>query len=168
GLWRLHRMHHADVEFDVTTGLRFHPVEILLSLAIKFMAILLLGAPALGVLIFEVLLNATSMFNHGNVCIPPGLDKTIRKLIVTPDMHRVHHSVAAEETNSNFGFNFSFWDRLFGTYRDQPQDGHEAMTIGLLQFRDSRAQWLDKMLLQPFVGSANHHPVKSQHQIDKK
>ena len=116
-LWRLHRMHHADLDIDVTTGVRFHPVEILLSLLIKFAVIALLGAPALAVLIFEVLLNATSMFNHSNVRMPAAVDRIVRLLVVTPDMHRVHHSIVRAETNSNFGFNFPWWDRLFGTYR---------------------------------------------------
>ena len=148
-LWRLHRMHHADLEFDVTTGLRFHPIEIVLSMLIKFAVVAALGAPALAVLIFEVLLNATSMFNHGNVRMPPGIDRVLRWLVVTPDMHRVHHSILARETNSNFGFNLPWWDRLFGTYRAQPAAGHEGMTIGIEQFRDARELRLDRMLLQP-------------------
>ena len=135
-LWRLHRMHHADLEFDVSTGLRFHPIEILLSMLIKLAVVAALGAPAVAVVIFEVLLNATSMFNHGNVRIPFGLDRVLRWLVVTPDMHRVHHSILSRETNSNFGFNLPWWDRLFGTYRAQPAAGHEAMTIGIEQFRD--------------------------------
>ncbi|HZP94472.1 MAG TPA: sterol desaturase family protein, partial [Burkholderiales bacterium] len=116
-LWRLHRMHHADLEFDVTTGARFHPIEIILSMLIKFAAILVLGPPVLAVLAFEILLNATSMFNHGNVRMPPTVDRVLRWLVVTPDMHRVHHSVQPRETNSNFGFYLPWWDRLFGTYR---------------------------------------------------
>src|SRR3989454_9618231 len=115
-LWRLHRMHHADLAFDVTTGLRFHPIEILLSMLLKLAVIAALGAPAVAVLIFEVLLNATSMFNHGNVRIPERFDRVLRWLVVTPDMHRVHHSVLPRETNSNFGFNLPWWDRLFRTY----------------------------------------------------
>jgi len=158
-LWRLHRMHHADLEFDVSTGLRFHPVEILLSMVIKFAVVAALGAPALAVLIFEVLLNATSMFNHGNVRIPLGLDRVLRWLVVTPDMHRVHHSILSRETNSNFGFNLPWWDRLFGTYRAQPAAGHEAMTIGIEQFRDARELGLDRMLVQPFVGDAGRYPL---------
>src|SRR6516162_6815789 len=149
-LWRLHRMHHADLEFDVSTGLRFHPIEILLSMLIKFAVVAALGAPALSVLIFEVLLNATSMFNHANIRIPLGIDLMLRWLVVTPDMHRVHHSVLARETNSNFGFNLPWWDRLFGTYRAQPAAGHEAMTIGIDQFREPTEQRLDRMLTQPF------------------
>ena len=158
-LWRLHRMHHADLEFDVSTGLRFHPIEILLSMLIKFAVVAALGAPALSVLIFEVLLNATSMFNHANVRIPLGIDRVLRWLVVTPDMHRVHHSILARETNSNFGFNSPWWDRLFGTYRAQPAAGHEAMTIGIEQFRDSRELWLDRMLVQPFRGGVGEYPL---------
>ncbi len=158
-LWRLHRMHHADLEFDVTTGLRFHPIEILLSMIIKFTVVAALGAPALAVLIFEVLLNATSMFNHGNVCIPTGLDRVLRWIVVTPDMHRVHHSILSRETNSNFGFNLPWWDRLFGTYRAQPAAGHDGMTIGIEQFREPRELGLDRMLLQPFRGDAGRYPL---------
>jgi sterol desaturase/sphingolipid hydroxylase (fatty acid hydroxylase superfamily) len=158
-LWRLHRMHHADLEFDVSTGLRFHPIEILLSMLIKFAVVGALGAPALAVLIFEVLLNATSMFNHANICIPPGVDRALRWLVVTPDMHRVHHSILSRETNSNFGFNLPWWDRLFGTYRAQPAAGHEAMTIGIEQFRDPRELGLDRMLVQPFRQDAGLYPL---------
>jgi sterol desaturase/sphingolipid hydroxylase (fatty acid hydroxylase superfamily) len=149
-LWRLHRMHHADLEFDVTTGARFHPIEILLSMGIKLGVVVALGAPAVAVLAFEVLLNATSMFNHSNVRMQAWLDRALRWIVVTPDMHRVHHSIAARETNSNFGFNLPWWDRLFGTYRDQPAAGHEAMTIGIEQFREPAEQRLDHMLTQPF------------------
>lgn len=148
-LWRLHRVHHADLEFDVTTGLRFHPIEIAASMLIKLAAVVAIGAPALGVLIFEVILNATAMFSHSNVGLPPGIDRVLRRVIVTPDMHRVHHSIAVRETNSNFGFNLPWWDRLFGTYRAQPAAGHKAMTIGLPQFRDPAELRLDRMLLQP-------------------
>jgi sterol desaturase/sphingolipid hydroxylase (fatty acid hydroxylase superfamily) len=151
-LWRFHRVHHADLEFDVTTGSRFHPIEILLSMAIKLGLVAALGTPAAGVLAFEVLLNATSMFNHSNVRMPIWLDRMLRWMIVTPDMHRVHHSIVARETNSNFGFNLPWWDRLFGTYRDQPAAGHEAMTIGIEQFREPAEQRLDRMLTQPFRG----------------
>ncbi|WP_420267664.1 sterol desaturase family protein [Halomonas lysinitropha] len=150
-LWRLHRMHHADLEFDVTTGLRFHPLEILLSMGIKLAVVTLLGAPALAVLIFEVVLNATSMFNHGNVRLPARADRWLRLVVVTPDMHRVHHSIIRRETDSNFGFNLPWWDRLFGTYRDQPAAGHLGMTIGIEVFRDVQDLRLDRMLLQPFV-----------------
>ena len=158
-LWRLHRMHHADLEFDVSTGLRFHPIEILLSMVIKFIVVAALGAPAVAVLIFEVLLNATSMFNHGNVRIPTGLDRMLRWIVVTPDMHRVHHSILSRETNSNFGFNLPWWDRLFGTYRAQPTAGHDGMTIGIEQFREPRELGLDRMLLQPFRGDAGRYPL---------
>lgn len=149
-LWRLHRMHHADLAIDVTTGLRFHPVEILLSLGIKLAVVAALGAPPAAVLVFEVLLNATSMFNHGNVRIPQRIDRALRWLVVTPDMHRVHHSIVVRETNSNFGFNLPWWDRVFGTYRAQPEAGHERMTIGIDQFRDPRELRLDRLLTQPF------------------
>ena len=158
-LWRLHRMHHADLEFDVTTGLRFHPIEILLSMAIKLAVIVALGAPAVAVLIFEVLLNATSMFNHGNVRMPLRFDRALRWLVVTPDMHRVHHSILSRETNSNFGFSLPWWDRLFGTYRARPAAGHEAMTIGIDEFRDPSELRLDRMLLQPFRGDAGRYPL---------
>lgn len=150
-LWRLHRVHHADLDIDVTTGARFHTLEIVASMLLKFAAILLLGAPAIAVLIFEVLLNATAMFNHSNVWLPSGLDRIIRLLIVTPDMHRVHHSVILAETNSNYGFNLAIWDRLFGSYRNQPQAGHADMEIGLPEWRDPRiCVRLTGMLRMPF------------------
>ena len=158
-LWRLHRMHHADLDIDVSTGLRFHPIEILLSMVVKLAVVLALGASALAVLLFEVLLNATSMFNHSNVRMQEGFEGVLRWFIVTPDMHRVHHSILAGETNSNFGFNLPWWDRLFGTYRAQPAAGHEAMTIGIEQFRDPRELGLDRMLLQPFRGEAGRYPL---------
>lgn len=149
-LWRLHRMHHADLEFDVTTGVRFHPLEILLSMGIKLAAVVALGAPALAVLIFEIVLNASSLFNHGNVRLPERLDGRLRLLLVTPDMHRVHHSIVRCETGSNFGFNLPWWDRLLGTYRAQPAAGHPGMTIGIEDFREARELRLGRMLLQPF------------------
>jgi len=158
-LWRLHRMHHADLDFDVTTGARFHPIEIILSMGIKFMVVAALGPAAVAVLVFEVLLNATAMFNHGNVRMPAGLDGLLRRIVVTPDMHRVHHSIVVRETNSNFGFNLPWWDRLFGTYRAQPAAGHENMTIGIEQFRDGRELWLDRLLVQPFRGPASGYPI---------
>ena len=157
--WRLHRVHHADVDIDVTTGARFHPIEIALSMLIKFAVILVLGPPVVAVLIFEVLLNATSMFNHGNVRLPVRIDRVLRWLVVTPDMHRVHHSIDPRETNSNFGFNVPWWDRLFGTYRAQPRAGHDAMTIGIEQFRERRELWLDRMLLQPFRPGTGDYPI---------
>jgi sterol desaturase/sphingolipid hydroxylase (fatty acid hydroxylase superfamily) len=158
-LWRLHMVHHADLDIDVTTGVRFHTVEILLSMGIKVAAVLLLGAPALGVLLFEVLLNATSMFSHGNVRLPSWLDRVLRLVVVTPDMHRVHHSVIVPETNSNFGFNLPWWDFLFGTYRSQPAHGHEGMTIGLSQFRDERVERLGWMLALPVLGEIGAYPI---------
>ena len=158
-LWRLHMVHHADLDFDTTTGVRFHPIEILLSLGIKAAAVVLLGAPAVAVLIFEVLLNATSLFNHGNVRLPAWLDRLLRLVVVTPEMHRVHHSVHPRETNSNFGFNLPWWDFLFGTYKAQPADGHEGMTVGLAQFRDERVERLHWMLLLPFLGRVGDYPV---------
>ena len=158
-LWRFHRMHHADTDIDVTTGLRFHPVEIVLSMLIKFAVIAALGAPAVAVLLFEVLLNATSMFNHANLRLPERVDAAVRRVVVTPDMHRVHHSVVARETNSNFGFNLAVWDRVFGTYRAQPEAGHDGMTIGIDQFRDPAEARLDRMLTQPFRENASRYPL---------
>jgi len=149
-LWRLHRMHHADLDVDVTTGARFHPFEIFLSLGIKFLVIALLGAPAVSVLLFEVLLNATAMFNHSNVKVPQTVERLLRCFVVTPDLHRVHHSVLRHETDSNFGFNLPWWDRLFGTYRAQPEAGNDGMTLGLEQFREPEELRLDRMLTQPF------------------
>ncbi|MDA0206768.1 MAG: sterol desaturase family protein [Acidobacteria bacterium] len=148
--WRLHRMHHTDLDLDVTSGARFHTIEILASMGIKLIVVAALGAPALGVLIFEVVLNATAMFNHANVRIPESLDRLLRLVLVTPDMHRVHHSIIRRERDSNFGFNLPWWDRLFHTYRDQPEAGHEGMTIGINQFRTPRELTLDRMLTQPF------------------
>jgi len=157
-LWRLHMVHHADPEIDVTTGGRFHPIEIMLSMLIKMAVTLAIGGAAVGVIVFEVLLNATAMFNHGNVALPAALDRLVRVVMVTPDMHRVHHSVHREETNSNFGFNVPWWDRLFGTYRDQPRDGHLNMTIGLTQFQDRKRQSLGWMLVLPFIGDLGAYP----------
>lgn len=159
GLWRLHRMHHTDTEFDVTTGLRFHPVEILLSMAIKLMVVAALGAPPVAVLIFEVALNATALFNHSNIDLPRRIDRVLRLFVVTPDMHRVHHSTIPAETNSNYGFNLPWWDRLLGTYRAQPARGHREMRIGLEQFRARRELWLDRMLTQPLRGPASGHAL---------
>ncbi|OGG99928.1 MAG: hypothetical protein A2600_05905 [Candidatus Lambdaproteobacteria bacterium RIFOXYD1_FULL_56_27] len=149
-LWRLHRMHHSDLDYDVTTGARFHPLEILVSLWIKLALILVLGPPVLAVLVFEVVLNGMAMFNHSNLKLPLGLDRWLRLLVVTPDMHRVHHSTNPREANRNFGFNLPWWDRLFGTYKDQPAFGHEAMEIGIDLFREPRDQHLHQMLIQPF------------------
>jgi sterol desaturase/sphingolipid hydroxylase (fatty acid hydroxylase superfamily) len=158
-LWRLHRMHHADLDLDVTSGARFHPVEILLSMVVKFAAVAALGTSAGGVLAFEVLLNATSMFNHSNVWIPTRLDRVLRCFVVTPDMHRVHHSILVRETNSNFGFNLPWWDRLLGTYRPQPAAGHQGMTIGVEQFRRIEDLRLDRMLLQPLMSGVGAYPI---------
>jgi len=158
--WRWHMVHHADLDFDVTTGLRFHTVEILLSFGIKAAVVLLLGPPAVAILIFEVLLNVTSMFNHSNVRMPQLLDRSLRWLVVTPDMHRVHHSVVPRETNSNFGFNLPWWDRLLGTYRDQPADGHAEMSIGLTDCRNERiADRLHRMLLLPFSKRSGEYAI---------
>ena len=158
-LWRLHMMHHADLDFDVTTGLRFHPIEIILSGCIKLTAVVLLGPPAIAVLIFEILLNGTSMFNHGNIRLPSDIDRLLRLLVVTPEMHRVHHSVVIKDTNSNFGFNFPWWDRLLGTYREQPSAGHQGMTIGLSQFREPGRLTLPWMLVMPIVGDPGKYPI---------
>jgi sterol desaturase/sphingolipid hydroxylase (fatty acid hydroxylase superfamily) len=159
-LWRLHRVHHADLDFDLTTGARFHPLEILLSTLIKFAIITVLGPPVVAVILFEVILNGMAVFNHGNVRLPSGVDRRLRWLIVTPDMHRVHHSLEEDEANSNFGFNLSWWDRLFGTYRDQPRQGHSDMTIGIHSHRDpGEVSWLPGMLALPFRGKITGHAV---------
>ena len=158
-LWRLHRVHHTDLDFDVTTGTRFHPIEILISTGIKCAAVAAIGAPAIAVLVFELLLNGTAMFNHANARLPRLLDRTLRWAIVTPDMHRVHHSIVYNETNSNFGFNLPWWDRLFGTYRAQPAAGHEAMTIGVDAFRGREELRLDKLLVQPFRDSPGGYAI---------
>lgn len=150
-LWRLHSMHHTDIDLDVTSGLRFHPIEIILSMIIKLIAVILLGAPMLSVIIFEVVLNATSMFEHTNGYIPPALDRILRLILVTPDMHRVHHSVIRSENNSNFGFSLSLWDRLFRTYVAQPSAGHMEMIIGLSKYQDTENLKLLRMLYHPFI-----------------
>jgi len=168
-LWRLHMVHHVDPDFDVTTGSRFHPLEIILSMLIKFATIAALGPPVVGVVIFEILLNATAMFNHGNLRLPLRLDRVLRWFVVTPDMHRVHHSVIPTETNSNFGFNLPWWDRIFGTYQDQPQAGHTDMTIGIRGFQDPRKiSWLPGMLALPFIHVAKGYSVaeRSSNQDD--
>jgi sterol desaturase/sphingolipid hydroxylase (fatty acid hydroxylase superfamily) len=153
--WRLHQVHHADPDIDTSTGVRFHPIEILLSMGIKISAVILLGAPAVAVMVFEIVLNATSLFNHGNVRLSGWADRLIRQVFVTPDMHRVHHSVIRQETDSNFGFNFSIWDRLFGTYRETPELGHLEMEIGLKEFRDegpTRVSWSLGLPFRPLHG----------------
>jgi len=158
-LWRLHMMHHADLDYDLTTGIRFHPIEILISMVIKFSAIVVLGTPAVAVILFEIILNGMAMFNHGNFFIPLGLDRVLRWFVVTPDMHRVHHSVFPSETNSNYGFNLAWWDRVMGTYRAQPRLGHQGMTIGLNQFRDPSKLTLLWMLILPFVGKQGSYAI---------
>jgi len=152
-LWRLHRVHHADLDFDMTTGSRFHTIEIIVSMLFKWGVILLLGPALIAVLIFEVLLNGMAIFNHANVSLPGAIERIVRTLLVTPDMHRVHHSTLVQETNSNYGFNLSIWDRIFKTYIDQPEKGHDAMSIGLAEFRDAKqVDQLPGMLGLPFVG----------------
>lgn len=157
-LWRLHRMHHTDLDIDVTTGNRFHPIEIIISIGIKLTAVALTGAPAGAVVAFEVILNATSQFNHGNIAMPCSLDKWLRLIVVTPDMHRVHHSIIVRETNSNFGFNLPWWDRLCGTYRPQPEAGHEGMIIGLKEYRDPTQLHIFRLLIQPFTARPSSSP----------
>jgi sterol desaturase/sphingolipid hydroxylase (fatty acid hydroxylase superfamily) len=158
-LWRLHMVHHADLDYDFTTGLRFHPIEILVSMALKLAAVAALGPSALAVLIFEITLNATAMFNHSNIHIPAAIDRLLRLLLVTPDMHRVHHSVIVQETNSNYGFAFPWWDRLLGTYKAHPVHGHEQMSIGLSQFRDIYRQTILQLLIMPFSGPPGKIPI---------
>ena len=159
-LWRLHRVHHADLDYDVTTGARFHPIEIILSMLIKFSTIVVLGPPVVAVVIFEVLLSAIAMFNHGNVRLPLGADRLLRLIVVTPDMHRVHHSAEDNEANSNFGFNLSLWDRLFGTYIAQPRGGHTGMTIGIHHYRNfKQVAWLPGMLALPFIGKISGYAI---------
>jgi sterol desaturase/sphingolipid hydroxylase (fatty acid hydroxylase superfamily) len=156
--WRLHMMHHSDLDFDTTTGVRFHPLEVLLSMGIKIGTVFVLGIGPLSVILFEILLNATSLFNHGNVRLPQAIDRVLRFFLVTPEMHRVHHSVIIRETNSNFGFNLPWWDRLFGTYRSGPAAGHEGMTIGLSHFRDPGELTLPRLLILPFTGNPGKYP----------
>ncbi len=161
GLWRLHKVHHSDPDVDVTTGARFHVIEILLSMALKIAIAGALGAPAAAVVAFEIALNAGSMFNHGNLALPPRLDRALRLAVVTPDMHRVHHSALRPETDSNFGFCLSFWDRLFGTYRAQPRAGHDDMTVGLAEFRDPARLGFLALLTMPFAGPARGYRPSS-------
>ena len=159
-LWRLHRVHHADLDYDVTTGARFHPIEIILSMLIKFVTIVALGPTIVAVVIFEIVLNAMAMFNHANVRLPLRMDHVLRQLIVTPDMHRVHHSVDYDEANSNFGFNLAFWDRWFGTYRDQPRAGHEQMIIGIQNYRTpGEVTWIHGILWLPFRGTVGNYAI---------
>ncbi len=158
-LWRLHMVHHADLDYDLTTGLRFHPLEILLSLGIKAAVIGSFGVAPIAVLLFEIILNGMAMFNHGNIAMATSADRLLRLLLVTPDMHRVHHSVIIRETNSNFGFNLSCWDRLFGTYQPQPAAGHLQMTIGLARFRDPKRLNLSRLLVLPLVEGPGRQPI---------
>ena len=158
--WRIHMMHHADLDYDVTTGLRFHPLEIIVSMGIKMAVVAGFGIPVTAVLIFEITLNATAMFNHGNIYLPERLDRWLRLIVVTPDMHRVHHSVIIRETNSNFGFNLPWWDRLFSTYRAQPAAGHEEMTIGITPYRTTKQVTLIRLLLLPFIGESGNYSLK--------
>ncbi|RKZ35979.1 MAG: sterol desaturase family protein [Gammaproteobacteria bacterium] len=168
-LWRLHRVHHADPDYDVTTGVRFHPLEIILSMLIKFATIVVLGPPVAAVILFEVLLNATAMFTHGNVRLPAALDRLLRLLVVTPDMHRVHHSVEDDEANSNFGFSLPWWDRLFGTYRAQPRRGHQGMVIGIRDYREpADVSWLPGLLSLPFKGAITGYTINRRRWPDEK
>lgn len=161
-LWRLHRMHHADLDFDTTTALRFHPIEIALSMAIKLAVVAGLGAPPVAVLLFEVILNAAALFNHGNVSLPARVEAWVRLVLVTPDMHRVHHSSDPVETNSNYGFNLPWWDHLFGTWRAAPRLGQQGMEIGIEQFRSPREAWVDRLLTQPFREGVRGHGGERQ------
>ena len=151
-LWRLHRMHHADPEIDVTTGVRFHPAEIVLSMAIKLAVVVGVGAPAVAVLVFEVVLNATALFSHSNITLPPAWQRRLGWVVVTPQMHRIHHSERREETDSNFGFNLPWWDRLFGTFRAEAAQGDDGLCIGIGRFGAAADQRIDKLLMQPLVG----------------
>jgi sterol desaturase/sphingolipid hydroxylase (fatty acid hydroxylase superfamily) len=161
-LWRLHRVHHADLDFDLTTGIRFHPFEILVSLGIKSAAVTAVGASPLAVLVFEVLLNASAMFSHANASLPAPLERWLRWLVVTPDMHRVHHSAQYDESSSNFGFNVPWWDRLFGTYRAAPRLGHEAMAIGVDAFRSQLDLRIDQLLVQPLRDTPGQYPINGR------
>lgn len=166
-LWRLHRMHHADLDFDVTTGARFHPLEIILSMLIKFATIVVLGPPVIAVVIFEIVLSATAMFNHSNARLPLRMDRLLRWIVVTPDMHRVHHSIEDDEANSNFGFSLPWWDHLFGTYRDQPRGGHEGMTIGIRKYRDpEQVCWFPGMMMIPFKGKISGYTINRRQWLD--
>jgi len=150
-LWRVHRMHHADIDIDASTALRFHPIEIIMSMALKLGVVFLLGPPPVAVIIFEILLNGCAIFNHANVTIPLAIDRWLRLLVVTPDMHRVHHSTDMREANRNYGFSFPWWDRMFSTYKPQPEQGHKGMQIGLNIFREPSYTGLFKLLAIPFL-----------------
>ncbi len=161
-LWRLHRMHHTDPDFDVTTAVRFHPLEAIISMMIKSAAIVLLGIGPIAFLVFEIILSSTSLFNHGNLRLPASLDRLLRLVVVTPDMHRVHHSVIVTEQNSNFGFNLPWWDRLFGTYQAQPAGGHVQMAIGTNSFDTPADQYLARLLVQPFTSAEEQQRAQSE------
>ena len=161
-LWRLHMVHHTDLDYDLTTGSRFHTIEILLSMGIKLALVALLGPPAVAVLLFEVLLSGAATFNHGNIRLPLSVDRVLRWFLVTPDMHRVHHSVVPRETNSNFGFNIPWWDRIFGTYQDQPSSGHDGIQIGIDPVQERRPQSLLWMLLLPFRGVPGAYSIRGR------
>ena len=158
-LWRLHRVHHSDVDVDITTGTRFHPIEIVISMGIKAAAVAAIGASPMAVLVFEVLLNASSMFNHANVSVPQRLEALVRRVVVTPDMHRIHHSIVYNESSSNFGFNLSWWDRLFGTYRKHSLAGQDAMVLGVDAFREARDLRLDRLLIQPLLDTPGGYAI---------
>lgn len=155
-LWRVHRMHHSDLDLDATSALRFHPIEIILSMLVKMAAVLALGAPPVAVVLFEIILNATAEFNHANLALPGGLDHALRMVLVTPDMHRVHHSVRRAETDSNFGFNLPWWDHLFGTYKADPAEGQVGMALGLEEFREAWDSGVLRLLRQPFLPLRQH------------
>lgn len=160
-LWRVHRIHHADLDIDVSTGVRFHPIQMMLSVIVKSVIILILGPPALSVLAFEALSHAITLFNHGNVRIPRSLDRVLRWFVVTPDMHRIHHSIHADETDSNFGFVLPWWDRVFGTYRTEPAEGQARMVVGIESFRRDRDLWLDRLVLNPILDERDTQPMRS-------
>jgi len=155
-LWRIHKVHHTDLDFDVTTGVRFHPIEIIISMGIKIMTVIAFGISPIAIIIFEVLLNGSSMFTHTNIKLPLGLDRVVRWLIVTPDMHRIHHSTEMRERNSNYGFNLSLWDRLFGTYRQNPQVDHPDMELGTPAFRNPKYLKINWLFLIPFLQDRHH------------
>ena len=160
-LWRLHRIHHTDLDYDVSTGVRFHPLSIFISAGIKLGLILALGPPAIAVIVSEIVLNATSMFNHSNIKLPHRLDAALRYLIVTPDMHRIHHSVIAQEHNRNFGFNFPWWDKIFNTYKDQPSKGQDAIDIGISGYEEDVSIGILPLLIQPFRKDRESHRESS-------
>lgn len=160
--WRFHRVHHSDLDCDITTGLRFHPFEMIISIIFKFLIITSIGAPVLAVVFFEIILNAASMFTHSNIKIPSVIESMVRWFIVTPDMHRIHHSIKENETNSNFGFFISIWDRLLGTYIHEPAQGHVNMQIGLRKFREPKWQNLRWLIYLPFVDKISGYSINKR------